>query len=412
MQSFTFPKLKTKNVAVHLHSLGEKSVRQGHPWIFESSILKISEDAQAGDRAIIFDKKKNKFLGLGLIDPSSPIRIKMLLALKQEKWSQEWLTNKFETAFNLRIPLFETDTNSFRFIYGENDGLPGLVVDCYDQVSVVKLYSPIWIPYLEWIVQAIQITLQTNNIKLETIVLRLSRSLQKEKILLGSLFDGAVIFGELRDETVIFREHGLLFSANVIHGHKTGYFLDHRHNRHKVGAFAQNKRVLDVFSYAGGFSVHALCGNATTVTSVDISKQALELSKANAALNGTFENHITCSGDAFVVMKNLAQEGETFDLLIIDPPSFAKRSSEIDQAINSYGRLTRAAILLAARNAMLVMASCSSRVSADVFEDTIVEQLLKQKRKFQIVERTFHDIDHPIGFPEGAYLKTIYIQMD
>ena len=405
MLNTSFPLKEPSNHAVKLTAQGEKAVRTEHPWIFENSIEKIPEDIQAGDKAIIYDRKKNKFLGLGLIDPHSPIRIKMLAYKKSQTINKEWFQARIQQAYNIRLPLFETDTNSYRLIFGENDGMPGLIIDIYAEVAVMKIYSHIWYPYLHLFVELIlEIT------GCDTLVLRLSRALQKNDQQSG-LKDGQVLIGELPDETIIFREHGVLFSANVIHGHKTGYFLDHRNNRKKVGAFAQNKSVIDIFSYAGGFSVHALVGGASEVTSVDISKQALELAKFNAKLNGQFDNHTILAGDAFEIMNKLAKSGETYDIVVVDPPSFAKRASEVDIALKTYGRLTRLAIRLSGPKSMLVLASCSSRVSQEVFEDLIYDELQKSKKRFRIVEKTAHDIDHPITFPEGAYLKTVYVQM-
>ena len=198
------------------------------------------------------------------------------------------------------------------------------------------------------------------------------------------------------------------FSANVIKGHKTGFFLDHRHNRKKIGELAKGKTVLDVFAYAGGFSVHALAGGATSVTSLDISAQALEMAVKNVSLNTHRGEHKVLAVDAFNGLSQLHQIGQSFDLVVVDPPSFAKKESEINGALHSYTRLTRLAIPLVKPNGILMMASCSSRVSADLFFETIEKCLVSSGRHFQLIEKTFHDVDHPIGFSEGAYLKVGY----
>lgn len=414
MINYEFPIINTKNLAANLHAQGEKSVRDGHPWIFESSIVKISNNPMSGDKVIIFDKKKNKFLGLGLFDPYSPIRIKLLFSGEKKNFDEQWILRQIEISLEKRTDLLNDQTNSFRLIYGENDSMPGLIIDFYSHVAVIKLYSHIWIPFLSWIVNGlIKLSEDYSSIfKMESIVLRLSRALQKDKDELHGLSDGQIIFGTLSSEEIIFKEHGLDFSANVIHGHKTGYFLDHRENRKKVGAFAQNKTVLDVFSYAGGFSVHALAGGAKSVTSIDISKQALEMAKQNASLNGNFKNHITIAEDAFVAMKDLVAANTKFDIVVVDPPSFAKKATETEVALKSYARLARLAIHLTETNGLLIMASCSSRVSFDEFETIITKQLKFQPRKFRLIESTQHDIDHPVSFPEGNYLKCLYFKMD
>lgn len=411
MKKVTFPKIEVKNQAVNLSKKGEKAIRSGHPWIFESAITRLSEDAKNGDRAIIFDSKKNKFMGLGLIDLTSPIRIKVLFAGEKANFNEEWIKEKMLEAFEKRKSLLDGKTDSFRLIYGENDFFPALIIDCYASVVVVKLYSPIWLPYMNEILSGIEHVFSHAQLDLTAIVLRLSRNMENHVKSFLEFKNGQVIAGELPDETVVFNEYGVKFSANVIHGHKTGYFLDHRDNRRQVGAYAQNKKVLDVFSYAGGFSVHALVGQAQSVTSVDISKQALELAKDNAALNGKFKNHKTLAGDAFAIMKDLHSKGEKYDLIVVDPPSFAKSAAEIPVALHSYKRLAKLTIPLASEKAMLVMASCSSRIDTDTFFDIIETEVRHSRRPYQVIKKTFHDIDHPISFPEGAYLKTIYVEI-
>ncbi len=401
------PNIEPNRIAIKVKPSVEKIVRQEHPWIFDQGITAEKGDGQVGNLAIIFSNKKNKFLALGLYDPFSPIRIKLLQFKKGATINEGWFREKIATAYQNRLPLLETDTNSYRLIYGENDGLPSFIADVYADVLVVKLYSLIWLPYLKMI---FPILLETS--KCNTLVLRLSRSVEKEKRHLHGLYDGQILFGSLQNEVVIFREHGVLFSANVIHGHKTGYFLDHRHNRRKVGQLAKGKTVLDVFAYAGGFSVHALAGGAKSVLSLDISAKALEMAVQNADLNHKSEHHHILAADAFEGLKDLASQRKQFDIVVIDPPSFAKQSSEVSKAIHAYGQLTKLGIPLVAKNGILVMASCSSRVSAAVFFETVEEVLRGSNRSFRELERTFHDIDHPIGFKEGAYLKCIYYKMD
>ena len=165
-----------------------------------------------------------------------------------------------------------------------------------------------------------------------------------------------------------------------------------------------------MFSYAGGFSVHALAGGATSVTSIDISKQALLLAKENADLNYNKATHLTMAIDAFKGLENLIQQKNVFDIVVIDPPAFAKKESEISKAILMYKRLVTLGVQLVRTNGILVMASCSSRIANQVFYKAIEETLRISGRQFSCLEKTFHDIDHPVTFPEGAYLKTGYYQ--
>lgn len=406
VQTF-LPNHTPQKLAVKLKAKAEKYVRQGHPWIFETSIVKISKEGQAGDIAIIFDQKKNKYLALGLYDPHSPIRIKLVVHGQSANLDQEFFDSRVQSCFEIRKPLLETGTNGYRLLFGENDGLPGLITDVYADCAVVKLYSAIWLPYLHLIMNSI--------IKVtgcQSIVMRMSRLLQKDSVETYGLEDGQVIYGELPNPEIEFNEYGVRFIANVIKGHKTGYFLDHRANRHKVGLMSEGKSVLDVFSYAGGFSTHAIAGGAREVVSIDISKQAIELAKRNVSLNKMNAPHETMTMDAFVAMQLLIDQGRKFDIVVVDPPSFAKNAADVDVAKKSYERLAKLAIKLVDKYGVCVMASCSSRISRDDFYEIVETAFDSVERSYRLVEKTFHDVDHPITFPEGSYLKTGYYGVD
>ncbi len=400
------PKIKSnyipKRLAVKLNAKGEQFVIQGHPWVFSDNIVKINENPKSGDLAIIFGKNKNRVVGLGLYDANSPIRIKMLhSSTEKAEINADFFHKKIEKAFKKRAPLLRTNTNSYRLLFGENDGFPGLIADVYSSVLVVKLYSEIWLPYLETIIPSLQQTSRS-----DTVVIRLSRSLENSK--LHQLKNGDLIYGSLENEVVHFIEHGVNFSANVIRGHKTGYFLDHRLNRKQVGEWSTGKTVLDVFSYAGGFSVHALTHGAKEVTSLDISKQALEMALDNGKLNAYSGSHKTMAGDAFEELKKLVKNKVKFNVVVIDPPSFAKQASEIELAKKKYAQLADLGEKLTAKKGLLVLASCSSRVLKDVFFDINNHVLNASKRTFKVILKTQHDLDHPISFLEGAYLKCGY----
>ncbi|GAA4882471.1 23S rRNA (cytosine(2499)-C(5))-methyltransferase [Flaviramulus aquimarinus] len=400
------PKIKSsytpKRLAVKLNAKGEQFVVRGHPWVFSNNIIKINDNTSSGDLAIVFSKNKNRVIGLGLYDANSPIRIKMLhSSTEKAEINSEFFKTKIKCAYNKRQALLKTNTNSYRLLFGENDGFPGLIADVYASVLVVKIYSEIWLPYLETIIPSLQ---ETSNA--ETVVIRLSRSLEQSKS--HQLKNGDVVYGTLENEVIKFIEHGVHFSANVIKGHKTGYFLDHRANRKQVGEWSKGKTVLDVFSYAGGFSVHALYHGAKEVTSLDISKQALEIAIQNGKLNTFKGTHKTIAGDAFNELKWLIKNKVTFDVVVIDPPSFAKQASEIELAKKKYAQLADLGEKLTAKKGLLVLASCSSRVLVQSFFDINSQALASSNRRYQMILKTGHDTDHPIGFPEGAYLKCGY----
>ena len=391
-----------KRLAVKLNAKGEQFVLKGHPWVFSNNIVKINASAASGDLAIIFNKNKNKVIGLGLYDAASPIRIKMLhSSTEKAEINQDFFQTKIHLAYKKRESLLKTQTNSYRLLFGENDGFPGMIADVYDTVLVVKLYSEMWLPYLQMLLPLLQ-----NETRAKTVVIRLSRSLSQLDT--HQLEDGCVVYGTLENEVVKFVEHGVRFSANVIKGHKTGYFLDHRANRKQVGVWSKGKKVLDVFSYAGGFSVHALYNGASEVTSLDISKQALEIALQNGKLNAYTGTHKTLAGDAFEVLRALIKKNTVFDVVVIDPPSFAKQASEIELAKKKYAQLAELGAKLTAKNGLLVLASCSSRIVTQAFFDINSTVLTAQSRNFDMVKKTLHDTDHPVTFLEGAYLKCGY----
>ena len=344
-------------------------------------------------------------IAIGLYDPYSPIRIKVLLNGGHIQVDDQFFIGKVTSAYKIREQSVLNHTDAYRLIYGENDGLPGFICDVYKDVAVIKLYSTIWLPYLESLTNAI---VKVSNAK--TVVLRMSRmvnSLPLESKM--NLQDGDVIYGNLENEETIISEHNTLFHVNVIKGHKTGYFLDHRFNRNKVGNMSMGKDVLDVFSYAGGFSAHAGKGGARSVTSIDISKQAIELSKKNMKLNQFAGEHFPIAGDAFVEMEKLIAQHTQYDIVVVDPPSFDKSNDDIAFAKKSYQRLAKYAIRLVRSGGICVMASCSSRITKEEFFDLIESGFYKaQGTSFSLLEKTFHDEDHHVNFKEGWYLKTGY----
>lgn len=391
------------SIAIKLRPATEKIVKQGHPWIFSESIEKINKEGKAGDLAVLFDQRNNKVFGIGLYDPDSPIRIKVIHIGGPSKIDKGFYRKKISNAFHIRKPLLETNTNAYRLIFGENDELPGLIVDIYNNVGVIKLYSPIWFPYLNTLVPILAEISQVDSL-----ILRLSRNLQK----MDSRFkEGDILFGSLDNPTVHFKEYGVNFQADLLLGHKTGFFLDHRANRHKIGQLAKGKTVLDVFSYAGGFSVHALSGGAREVTSLDFSKQALELAEQNAKLNDHSGIHLMLAGDAFILLRELIKQKKQYDIVIIDPPSFAKSKKEIEVAKKKYAELTNLGIQLTRKKGLLLLASCSSRITAEEFLEVHREEFERLGKNYELEDFTQHDIDHPVGFEEGAYLKSGYYRI-
>ncbi|MBX3014221.1 MAG: class I SAM-dependent methyltransferase [Caldilineaceae bacterium] len=401
------PKPAERRIALHVNRDAERALRSGHPWLFENSIERQSHPGQAGDLAVAFDAKR-RFLAIGLYDPTSPLRLRVLQHGTPATIDQAWFHAQLGLASQRRATLAAGQSTGYRLVHGENDGLPGLVVDRYDTTLVLKLYTAAWIPHLPALLPAL-LAIQPA----QRLILRLSRSLQKAPETLYGLTDGLVLLGPALVGPVLFQENGLWFEADPIHGQKTGFFLDQRENRARVETLAAGKRVLNLFAYNGGFSLYAARGGARQVVSLDLSRPALAAAERNFRLNQAVPTvaaaeHQRLAGDAFPLLAAMATQGRRFDLVIIDPPSFAKQQSEVERAIAAYAQLTRLGLGVLQAHGTLVLASCSSRVSAESFFATVTEAAAQARRPLRVFDQTAHAIDHPIGFPEGAYLKCLY----
>lgn len=396
----TIPSISDKRIAVRVTAAAERAIRSGHPWLFESGIESVSFNGRAGDLAVIFDRNR-RFVAIGLYDPTSPIRVRILQQGQPAMIGTDWFQEQIVVAAEIRAGLPASGTTGYRLVHGENDGLPGLVVDRYADTLVLKLYTAAWLPHLPDLVVAITAVSQPRRL-----ILRLSRAVQKQETF--GLSDGQLLSGQVLDEPVHFQENGLRFVADVVEGQKTGFFLDQRENRARVERLSQGKSVLNVFAYTGGFSVYAARGGAQDVTSLDLSEPALNTAVHNFALNHLTTPHELLVGDAFQVMAGLVSDGRTFSKIIIDPPSFAKKQSEVARALGAYGRLVRLGLKLLEHGGILVMASCSSHVDAVTFFDLVHTTAQEAGRPLQEIERTGHPLDHPIGFKEGAYLKCLF----
>jgi 23S rRNA (cytosine1962-C5)-methyltransferase len=403
------PRPAERNIALHVTPAAERAVRSGHPWLFDQSIRQRSRHGRSGDLAVVFDRK-DRFLAVGLYDPDSPIQVRVLQQGKPARINEAWFRQQITAAARHRHPLHQPDTTTtgYRLLHGENDGLPGLVVDRYAETYVMKLYTTAWIPHLPAVVAAL-----TTVVQPQRLILRLSQTLQDRPAQLHGLHDGLLLHGMPLTGPVLFQENGLTFAVDVVAGQKTGFFLDQRENRARVEKLAAGRRVLNVFAYTGGFSLYAARGGAEAVASLDLSRPALETAVHNFHLNRDLPGvaaagHELLQGDAFQLMEDLVAQKRRFDLVVVDPPSFARQQAETERALGAYARLTRLALRLLLPGGILVQASCSSRVETAEFFNGIHRTAHKEKRPLREIERTGHPVDHPISFPEGAYLKCLF----
>jgi 23S rRNA (cytosine1962-C5)-methyltransferase len=399
------PRLKLR-----VTSAAETIIRSGHPWLFADSVSDQNRAGTTGELAVIYDRR-DRFLALGLFDPDSPIRVRILHRGEPEQIDESWWTQRLCQSIGRRTRLFDHCTTGYRLINGESDGWPGLVLDRYEATLVLKLYTPVWFPKLNDLIKLVQDQLSPSRL-----VLRLSRNIQAAARETWNRSDGEVLAGAPVLEPITCLENGLRFEADVVRGQKTGFFLDQRENRRRVEALGKGKSTLNAFSFTGGFSVYAARGGAPAVTDLDISGHALDGSERNFKLNDSDPAVRACRresirADAFEWLEH-SPSSRKFGLIILDPPSLAKREAERRRAIGAYRALAASAILRLARGGVLVASSCSAHVSAEEFFEYVRKAAAHSRPGFREIETTGHAGDHPATFPEAHYLKAIYLQFD
>lgn len=423
---------------VRITAAAETIVRGGHPWVFASSIRELNRDGTVGELAVIFDRQ-DKFLAIGLFDPDSPLRIRILHSGKPVQINDDWWRTRLETTLTKRVGLLDEHTSACRLINGESDGWPGLVLDRYGDVLVLKLYTFAWCSRVPMLVEMLRGPMERglppaathvvresseksadatpNTLKraeacAPALVLRLSRNVQAAFAAAG-FREAQILSGAAPDGPVIFRESGLRFEADVLAGQKTGFFLDQRENRRAVEQLARAADVLNAFSFTGGFSLYAARGGARSVASLDISAHALAGAERNFALNRDLADacrHEIIQANAFDWLEANAER--MFDLIVLDPPSLAKKETERTGAIRAYGKLAACALRHLRPGGALVAASCSAHVSAEEFFGAVTQAASATGRKFTQLNTTGHAPDHPATFPEAEYLKCITVRLE
>ena len=399
---------KLPRLRLRITAAAENYVRSGHPWVFADSVREQNRAGASGELAVIYDRK-DKFLAAGLFDPDSPIRMRVLHAGKPQALDAAWWAVRLDAAVRRRDGRFDARTTGYRLINGESDDWPGLVLDCYDTTFVLKLYTAVWLPRLDEIVALIR-----ERLRPERIVLRLSRNIQRAAERSGrGRRDGEILCGSELTEAVMFLENGIRFEADVVRGQKTGFFLDQRENRREIGELARGREVLNAFSFSGGFSLYAARGGAKSVIDLDLSSHALAAAQRNFQLNAADPAVVGCrhecvQTDAF---EWLAGDDERkFGLIILDPPSLAKREAERAGAIRAYGRLAASGIRRLAPDGLLLACSCSAHVSAEEFFGAVRQAAANSGRRFVELKTTRHAPDHPVTFKEADYLKGIFLK--
>ena len=381
----------------------EESLRRFHPWVFSGAIAKKPENLLEGDIIKVFSSS-GEFLGVGHFQIGSiSVRI---LSFTDEPIDEDFYVRRISAAYNMRkeIGLLRSDNNTYRLIHGEGDHLPGLIIDMYGKTAVVQAHSVGMDGDKEKIVDALQRVLGKDN--LENIFYKSEGTLPFKA---GIEADNDYLLGGQNVDPVAL-ENGLRFNIDWLRGQKTGFFIDQRENRRLLEKYAAGKDVLNMFCYTGGFSVYALRGGARSVHSVDSSAKAVSLTDENIRLNfGEEPRHTSFSEDAFKFLK--ASTANAYDLIVLDPPAFAKHRGAISNALQGYKRLNLAALEKIKQEGILFTFSCSQAINKEQFRLAVFSAAAISGRKVSILHQLTQPADHPINIyhPEGEYLKGLVL---
>ncbi len=381
----------------------EKSLQRYHLWVFSGALMQDISQTPEGAMVNVCDSNGN-YIATGYAQHGSiAIRI---LSFNNEEINQDFWNRTIQNSWEMRKSLGFTDnpeTNCYRLVHGEGDYVPGLVVDYYAGICVMQCHTGGIYAHRELIAFALR------KILADKVVAIFDKSFET---LHGAVTDATngFLFGQQEDHVVL--ENGFKFKVDFVTGQKTGFFIDQRDNRQLVGAYANGKSVLNTFAYTGGFSVYALMNNATQVDSIDVSKHAVELLNENMLLNNPgAENHKGIAADTFNYFKTVEKQ---YDIVILDPPAFAKNRGAKHNALMGYKRLNMEGLKVVAKGGLLFTFSCSQVVDSFTFDQIILSAAIESKRKIRILHRLTQPADHPVNIfhPESEYLKGLVLMVD
>ncbi len=388
-------------VKIVLKSGKDQSLKRFHPWVFSGAIKKMYGQVSEGDLVAVFSNK-DEFLGIGHYQVGS-IAVRIISFTETELKSDFW-KNKIEKAWNYRQSLGfgnDAETNVFRIIHAEGDGLPGLIVDFYNGTAVMQMHSVGMYLMRHELVKALQEILGN---KLKAVYDKSEKTLPFKANIQPK---DELLFGNPESNEVL--EYGLKFKVDWETGQKTGFFIDQRESRLLVQQYAKNRDVLNMFGYTGGFSVYAMQGDAKSVHSVDASAKAIDLTNENLELNFPADKrHEAFTADAFEYLKDIQ---EKYDLIILDPPAFAKHRTTLPQALQGYKRINTRTFEQIRSGGILFTFSCSQVVSKDRFRESVFSAAAIAGRNVRIMHQLTQPADHPVNIyhPEGEYLKGLVL---
>jgi len=377
-----------------------RMLKRGHPWVYAEALRDLPS-APAGTPAVLLDNRKGQPVAVGFYDPDSALAFRACDPDGQTRLDQRWAQSRLESAWTLRDCVRSDETTGYRLLNGEGDAVPGLVVDVYGPAAVLKLDGAG--PEGFWNPPGIAAWLEQSG--LTTVY---ERRKQRGR-------DGHVLVGPEPAAPVEFLEHGLRFTADIRQGQKTGFFLDQRENRHWIRRCAAGRSVLNLFAYTGGFSIAAGRGGATRVTTVDIARPAVVAAEQHWNHNDLDPAaHEAVTADAFEFLEQATAQRRRWDLVILDPPSFAPNAQSVAKARAAYQTLIAAGARVTARGGLLAAASCSSHIDQSQFLELCEEGISAARRRGTVLCLQGQPLDHPspLALPEFRYLKFVGLRID
>lgn len=388
-----------------LHKGKDKAAWQLHPWVFSGAVKNVEGSPVNGEVVEVYNIDK-EFVALGVYSAVSRVAVRLLEWQPGVAIDESWWRNRVQKAVAMRQHLLHATNNTCRMIFAEADFLPGLIVDKYADFLSIQVHSAALELVKPWIVSELVALLQPLGIY--------ERSDIKSREHEGLEDTNGLVYGEVPADFVDVVENGIHYQINILEGQKSGFYCDQRENRALTAKYVTGKRVLDCFSYSGGFTLNALQAGAAEVVAVDSSALAIETLKRNVALNGyDADKCVAVQSDVNKYLRELGDAGEKFDLIVLDPPKYAPSRSSLDKASRAYKDLNRRGLMLLESGGLLATFSCSGAMDIDNFKRVVAWAALDAGKEIQYIRQFNQPEDHPVraSFPEGEYLKGLLVRV-
>lgn len=383
----------------------DKAAWQLHPWIFSGAIARVSESLQNGDIVSVYNHD-DEFIAYGMYNKQSRVAVRLLEWDPQKEISEGWWRDRLQRAVKNRTHLLNEKNNTVRLVFAEADFLPGLIADKYGDYISVQVHAAGTERVKAIVVDELQQLLNPKGVY--------ERSDLKSREHEGLADANGLLAGEMPPPFVDIIENGIHYQVNIVEGQKSGFYCDQRDNRYITSKYVKDKRVLDCFCYSGGFTLNAFREGAASVTSVDSSALAIETLQKNIQLNGfDSSKHIAVQSDVNKYLRELGEQREKFDLIILDPPKYAPSRSTLEKASRAYKDLNRRGLMLLNSGGLLATFSCSGAMDIDTYKQVLAWAALDAGKEIQFIYQYCQPEDHPVraSFPESEYLKGLLVRV-